>query len=130
MKESILTGRESCFACPIRCKRQVQVVGGIYATRPEYGGPEYETIASFGSLCCIDDLKAISKAHELCQAYGLDTISTGVAIAFAMECYENGILARKDTDGLEISFGSKASMLTMIERIARREGFGGILAEG
>ena len=130
MKETILTGRESCYACPIRCKRQVRIDEGNYRVQPEYGGPEYETIASFGSLCCIGDLKAISKAHELCQKYTLDTISTGTTVAFAMECYEKGIIDKDDTGGIEISFGNKDAMLAMIEKIARREGFGDVLAEG
>jgi aldehyde:ferredoxin oxidoreductase len=130
MKETILTGRESCYACPIRCKRQVRIEEGNFRVQPEYGGPEYETIGSFGSLCCIGDLKAISKAHELCQKYSLDTISTGTTIAFAMECYEKGLIDGKDTGGINLSFGNKEAMVTMIEKIARREGLGDILAEG
>ncbi|MEM3755347.1 MAG: aldehyde ferredoxin oxidoreductase N-terminal domain-containing protein, partial [Candidatus Bathyarchaeia archaeon] len=91
MNKTILIDREGCYACPIRCKR---VVKGKppYETDPDYGGPEYETIAAFGSLCYIDDINAIALANQMCNAYGLDTISTGCAIAFAMECYENNIL--------------------------------------
>jgi aldehyde:ferredoxin oxidoreductase len=129
MKETLLTGRKSCYACPIRCKREVKVEG-LCQVEPQYGGPEYETIASFGSLCGIGDIKTISKAHELCQKYTLDTISTGVTIAFVMECFERGIINKKDTDGIEISFGSKTALLTLIEKIAHRNGFGDVLAEG
>jgi len=129
MKETILIKTEGCYACPIRCKR---VVKGKppYETDPDYGGPEYETIAAFGSLCCIDDINAIALANQMCNAYGLDTISTGCVIAFAMECYENGILTKNDTNGLDLKFGNKEAMLKLIEMIAKREGIGDILAEG
>jgi aldehyde:ferredoxin oxidoreductase len=101
-----------------------------YSVDPAYGGPEYETLAALGSNCGIDDLKAIAKGNELCGAYSLDTISTGGVIAFAMECFENGLLRLKDTGGLELRFGNAAAMLKLIELIARREGIGGLLADG
>ncbi len=88
-KREIFTGAKGCYGCPIRCKREAKVEGK-YATDSRYGGPEYETLGSFGSGCGIDDLRAIAKANELCNRYSLDTISTGVTISFAMECYENG----------------------------------------
>ena len=88
MAETILKRREGCYACSIRCKRAVEVSSGEITVDPKYGGPEYETIASFGSLCQIDDLVLLAKAHELCNKYSIDTISTGCSIAFAMECYE------------------------------------------
>ncbi|MEM3406314.1 MAG: aldehyde ferredoxin oxidoreductase family protein [Candidatus Aenigmatarchaeota archaeon] len=129
MKETILIKTEGCYACPIRCKR---VVKGKepYVTDPDYGGPEYETIAAFGSLCYIDDINAIALANQMCNAYGLDTISTGCAIAFAMECYENGILTKDDVNGLDLKFGNKEAMLKLIEMIAKREEIGDLLAEG
>ncbi|MEM2260367.1 MAG: aldehyde ferredoxin oxidoreductase family protein, partial [Candidatus Methanomethylicaceae archaeon] len=129
MKETILIKTEGCYACPIRCKR---VVKGKepYVTDPDYGGPEYETVAAFGSLCYIDDLNAIALANQMCNAYGLDTISTGCVIAFAMECYENNILTKNDTNGLDLKFGNKEAMLKLIEMIAKREGIGDLLAEG
>ncbi|MGI5838222.1 MAG: aldehyde ferredoxin oxidoreductase family protein [bacterium] len=129
MRDTILVKRDNCFACPINCKRVVQVEEP-YQVDPVYGGPEYETLGSFGSSCGIDDLKAIAKANELCNANSLDTISTGVTIAFAMECFERGILTEKETDGLELRFGNAAAMLELVEKIANREGFGNILAEG
>ncbi|MFH1087925.1 MAG: aldehyde ferredoxin oxidoreductase family protein [Chloroflexota bacterium] len=129
MKQTILVGRKSCYYCPVGCKRKVSV-SQPYHVDAAYGGPEYETLAAFGSNCGIDDLAAIAKAHEICNAYGLDTISTGDVIAFAMECFENGILSRKDLDGLELRFGNAAAMVTLAERIARREGVGDLLAEG
>jgi len=129
MRDTILVKRENCFACPVNCKRVVQVEEP-YQVDPIYGGPEYETLGSFGSTCGVDDLKAIAKANELCNANSLDTISTGVTIAFAMECYERGILSQAETDGLELKFGNADAMLKLVEKIARREGFGDILAEG
>jgi aldehyde:ferredoxin oxidoreductase len=97
---------------------------------PYYGGPEYETLGAFGSDCGVSDLAAVCKANEICQRMGLDTISTGCTIAFAMECYENGIITKKDTNGLDIRFGNAEAMIRLIEMIARREGLGDTLAEG
>jgi aldehyde:ferredoxin oxidoreductase len=129
MAKTILVRRGTCYGCFIRCKREVQV-GEPYFVDPIYGGPEYETCAAFGSLCGCSDLKAISKANQICNAYGLDTISAGNLVAFAMECYENGILTKSDTDGLELRFGNTEAMLRMLEMIANREGLGDVLAEG
>jgi len=128
-KKGILIGMEGCYACPIRCKK-ICKVEEPYTVNPEYGGPEYETMAALGSCCGIDDGKAVCKAHELCQKYTLDTISTGVTIAFAMECYENGLLTKKDTEGIELKFGNANAMLKMIELIGERKGIGDLLAEG
>jgi aldehyde:ferredoxin oxidoreductase len=129
MAETILTGTDGCYACQIRCKREV-VAGEPYETAPEYGGPEYETITAFGPLCDIGDLGAISKANELCNAYGLDTISTGSSIAFAIECYQNGLLTRKGTDGLELRWGDAETVLRLVDMIAHRQGIGDMLGEG
>jgi len=129
MKESILVGRGSCYACPVRCKREVSV-SEPYQVDSVYGGPEYETLASFGSSCGIDDLAAIAKANELCNAHGLDTISAGAVVAFAMECFERGILSERDTGGLKLNFGNASAMVQVVDMIARREGIGDILAEG
>ena len=131
MSASILVKQETCFACAVRCKRVVQVKDSAHgAVDPLYGGPEYETLAAFGSLEGIDDLIALAKANELCAAYGYDTISLGNVIAFAMECFEHGILSTKDTDGVELKFGDARAMLGLIEKITRREGIGDVLAEG
>ena len=125
MAETILKSEEGCYACAVRCKRAVEIPSGPYATDSCYGGPEYETLASLGSLLCIDDLAAITKGNELCNRYTLDTISTGVAIAFAMECYEAGILTKTDTGGIDFRFGNPEAMLKGIEWIAfRRPGWG------
>jgi aldehyde:ferredoxin oxidoreductase len=130
LRDTIMTGREGCYACPVRCKRVVEVHEPGMDINPIYGGPEYETIGAFGSNCGIDDLKAVSKAHELCNAYSLDTISCGMAVSFAMECYEKGLLTKADTAGLDLSFGNAQSMLALVEMICRREGLGDLLAEG
>ncbi|HEY3315747.1 MAG TPA: aldehyde ferredoxin oxidoreductase family protein [Bacillota bacterium] len=132
LRDTLLIGRDSCYACATNCKRVVEVKEGQgpFAVDPHYGGPEYETLAALGSLCGVDDLVAVCKAAELCNAYVLDTISTGVVIAFAMECYERGILTAKDTGGLDLRFGNGAALVEMVERIAHRLGLGDLLAEG
>ncbi|QUL98188.1 MAG: aldehyde ferredoxin oxidoreductase family protein [Candidatus Fermentithermobacillus carboniphilus] len=129
LRDSLLLKRDTCYACPIRCKR---VVGfdEPYKVDPKYGGPEYETIGSFGSTCGVDDLKVISKANEICNAYGIDTISAGVTIAFAMECFENGLLSLEDTDGIELRFGNGEAVLKVLQKIVKREGIGDLLANG
>jgi len=130
MRDTILIGREGCYACPIRCKRVVEVNDEEYHVNPMYGGPEYETVASFGSNCGVDDLRAIAKAHEICNAYGLDTISTGMLVSFAMECYERGILSKEQCDGLDLSFGNGPAMVALTQMIADRRGLGDLLASG
>lgn len=129
MRETILQKEESCYMCAVRCKRVV-AVDGPYSVDPRYGGPEYETIASLGSLCMVDDLKAIAKGHELCNRMGMDTISVGAAIAFAMECCEEGILTDRDTGGRAVRFGDAGAMLWLIEEIGNRRGLGDLLAQG
>jgi aldehyde:ferredoxin oxidoreductase len=129
MAKTILVKRGTCYGCFIRCKREVQV-GDPYFVDPIYGGPEYETVAAFGSMCGISDLKAISKSNQLCNAYGMDTISTGSLISFAMECYEKGILTKEDTGGLDLRFGNVEAMMRMVEMIGKREGIGDTLANG
>ena len=127
-EKDFLTARRSCYACAVRCKREIAF--DERQTPSAYGGPEYEAIAAFGSNCCIGDLNAIVKANELCNLYTLDTISTGMTIAFAMECFEHGLINLEDTGGIDLSFGNAGAMLQIIEKIARREGIGNILAEG
>ena len=122
--------RESCYACPITCKPIVEVNSGKYSVDSTYGGPEYETLGALGSACDIKDIDAILKANEMCGRYGLDTISTGIVISFAMECMEKGIITVADTGGISINFGDADNLLTLIELIAKREGFGNLLAEG
>ena len=123
-------GMGGCFNCPIRCKKKIRIEDGPWDIDSDYGGAEYETLASFGSNLLIDDLKAICKANEICNSHGIDTISTGGAIAFAMECFENGILTPDDTDGLSLNFGNAEAMVEVVKKIALRQGIGDLLAEG
>ena len=128
--KTILKTTKGCFACPIRCKRVVEVDEPDLKVDPSYGGPEYETIVALGSVCGISDLKYIAKANELCNKYTMDTVSTGMTIAFAMQCYKEGILTKKETGGMELTFGNKEAVLKMIEKIAHREGLGDLLSQG
>jgi len=130
MSKTVLKKRDTCYACVVRCKRVVEITEGNYQVDPRYGGPEYETLATFGSFCGVDNLAAISKANEICNKYGMDTISCGATIAWAMDCYEQGLLTSQDTGGLELKFGNAAAVVTLTEQIANRDGFGDILAEG
>jgi len=123
-------GRATCYACNVRCKREVEVKEGKYSYDPIYGGPEYETLAAFGSYCGVDDMAVVVKCNELCNRYGLDTLSAGGTLAWAMECVENGVLTPEELDGLELKFGAAEAMLEMLIKIARREGAGDILALG
>ncbi|MFX1388556.1 MAG: aldehyde ferredoxin oxidoreductase family protein [Promethearchaeota archaeon] len=128
INETILTGRKPCFACPIACGRLAEIKEGKYKSSGE--GPEYESIGALGTMCGVDDLEAITMAHFLCNEYGLDVISAGGTIAFAMECYEKGILTKEDTDGLEFNFGNADLVVDLISKISKREGIGDMLAEG
>ncbi|HWI51322.1 MAG TPA: aldehyde ferredoxin oxidoreductase family protein [Symbiobacteriaceae bacterium] len=124
MAETILTDTDTCYSCAVKCKRVVEVAG---RAQPGYGGPEYETIATLGSYCGITDLEAIAEGNQICNMYGLDTISGGATIAFAMELAERGILSVEDP---ELRFGNAAAMLRLLKQIARREGIGRLLGEG
>jgi aldehyde:ferredoxin oxidoreductase len=123
-------GRDTCYACTVRCKRVVEITEGAYKVDPHYGGPEYETTSTFGNYCAIDDLAAICKANELCNKYGMDTISCGATISWAFEAFNAGKLTLDDTDGLDLTWGNAESMVKLTEKIAKREGFGDLLAEG
>jgi len=123
-------GMEGCFNCPVRCKKKVRIEAEPWQVDSTYGGPEYETLASFGSNLLIDDPKAVCKAHEICNRFGMDTISAGATIAFAMECFENGLLSPEEVDGLQLNFGNAEAMLELLEKIARRQGLGDLLANG
>jgi aldehyde:ferredoxin oxidoreductase len=123
------TKKHACTGCPIGCKGWFRIETKSYGV-VEGTKPEYETLAMFGSNCLIDDIEAIAKANDLCNRYGIDTIGVGVSIAFAMECYERGVITKDDTDGIELTWGNGAAMVSMVEKIARREGFGAVLADG
>jgi aldehyde:ferredoxin oxidoreductase len=124
-----LVKRFACADCPIGCGGIVRIEGGPYSL-PEGHKPEYETLASFGSLCLNDDVESIIKANDMCNRYGLDTLSAGHTIAFAIECYENNIIGRQETDGIELTWGNAPAIVAMLGKLGRREGFGDILADG
>lgn len=130
--EMFLKERDTCQACPIECKQvfEHEDENPYRKLDPAYGGPEYEAMAALGSNCGVTDNLAVAKANELCNANGLDAISTGCSLAFVMECFERGILTAKDTGGLELRWGNGEGVVRAVEMIARREGFGDVLAEG
>jgi aldehyde:ferredoxin oxidoreductase len=128
MAETILVNRGTCYACMVACKREVEVKE--LGVTPRFGGPEYESLAATGSLCGVGDLNALAKINQLLAQYVLDSISTGVAIAFAMECYEHGIITKADTGGVELVWGSAEAVEQMVHLIGRREGIGKLLGEG
>lgn len=130
MTATILKERDSCYACSVRCKRVVETEFEGQKVFPTYGGPEYETLATFGSYCGNRDLNSIALANQICNQYGMDTISCGATIAFAMECFENGLLNTSDTNGLELRFGNPQALVALVEMIGKREGLGDLLAEG
>lgn len=129
LTEKFLVRTSACHGCLVACKRVVSVKEGPYKVE-EGPGPEYETLASFGSMLMIDDLAGLIKINEACNRHGLDTISCGCTIAFAMDCFENGLIGSKDTGGIDLRWGNVDAVLGIVEKIARREGFGDVLAEG
>ena len=129
IKETVRIGMEGCYACSIRCKKVVKV-DEPYIVDSAYGGPEHETLGALGSDCGVDDTRILCKASERCNAYGIDTISTGSSIAFAIECYERGLLTKEDTGGLELKFDDAELVLKLVGMIARCEGFGQFIAQG
>ena len=128
MTETILAGRYFCESCVIGCGREVEIKEGPYTMKG--AGPEYEALGTLGGMCLVDSLEAIAYGAELCNRYGLDTISTGSAIAFAMELYEQGIIDKKDTGGLDLEWGSAEAMIEMVHQIGKGEGLGRLLGHG
>jgi aldehyde:ferredoxin oxidoreductase len=129
MAKTILTKRYFCDHCAIGCGRTVHVKEGKYKTI-EGGGPEYETCGQIGSNCLIDNIEAIALANELCNRFGVDTISTGAAVAFAMDAYERGIITREMAGGMEIKWGDPDVLIAMVKKIGNREDIGYLLGEG
>jgi aldehyde:ferredoxin oxidoreductase len=129
MAETILVGKYRCKTCIIACGREVRIEKGRYRG-VDGAGPEYETIGTLGGMCLIDNLEAIAYGSQLCNRYGMDTISTGSVIAFAMELFEKRIITKADTGGIEANFGNEEAMIELIKLIAERKGIGRILGEG
>ncbi len=131
MAETILKTRDTCYACVVRCKRVIEIEEGKYKFDPLYGGPEYETIGLFGASCGIGDMAIVAQAHQICDMHGVDSITCGATMAFAMECYEKGIITKEDTGGIDLRFGNGEAMLEVLQQIVTRSGkLGPILAEG
>lgn len=122
--------RTGCWHCPVACRGILREGPAIYRYPPGTRRPEYETTAAFGAMCANNNMDAIILANHICNSSGLDTISAGTAIAFAMECYENGILNRVDTDSIDLRWGNAAGMVLLLEKMANREGLGAVLADG
>ena len=128
MRDTILVNRGTCYACAVACKREVEVKE--LGVEPKYGGPEYESLAASGSLCGVSDLNKVALINQLLAQYVLDSISTGAVIAFAMECFEHGIITKEMTGGLDLTWGNADAVVEMVHRIGKREGIGDLLAEG
>jgi aldehyde:ferredoxin oxidoreductase len=126
MRQTIVITDKGCFACPSPCGKYSH--SKKHSLRVE--GPEYETIAMLGSNVAMADIEDVAKANYMCDELGIDTISAGNAIAFAIECYQRGIISKKETGGLELDWGDSGQVFTLIEKIANREGIGAVLAEG
>lgn len=130
MTETILSSRYHCANCPIGCGRVVQVSSGPYATPDKAAGPEYETMGSLGGNLMINDLEAVAKANDLCNRYGMDTISVGQVLGFAFEAFERGYLTETETGGLPLSWGDGEAVVKLIHLMGKREGFGEVLGLG
>ena len=127
--EKIQKKKYACTQCAIACGALLEIEdskGSKYITHR----PEYETIAAFGSNCLVDDLETVVMANEMCNRYGFDTISAGATIAFAMECFEKGLITDEDTGGISLKWGNKNAILPVLELMSKREGIGAILADG
>jgi len=129
LTEKYLTRNHACSFCPVACKRMVKVDNGRFKTE-EGPGPEYETCAAFGTLIMNDNLAGVIKANEWCNRYGMDTISCGATVAFAMEAFEKGLITKKDTDGIDLTWGNISGAIELLDKIAKKEGIGAVLSEG
>ncbi|NIS70604.1 MAG: aldehyde ferredoxin oxidoreductase, partial [Proteobacteria bacterium] len=119
-----------CWNCPMRCGGFMKAGKGKYDYPAGIHKPEYETVGAFGSMCLNTDIHSIIVANDICNRHGLDTISTGCTIAFAIECYENGLINKQDTEGIELTWGNHKGIVALAEKMAKREGFGDVLADG
>jgi aldehyde:ferredoxin oxidoreductase len=129
LREQFVVKPKSCYACPVHCSRISAIKEGRFKGL-EFEGPEFETICSLGSKLGHSDLEAILYLSKRLNDLGLDSISTGGVIAFSMECYEKGLMSREQSDGLDLRWGNTEAILSIVEKIARRQGVGNLLAEG
>ncbi len=123
-------GKFGCYACPVSCGAIIQQKEGRFAIKDQMHRPEYQTLAALGGMLMNDNLEAVIKANDICNRYGIDTMGVGGTIAMAMECYEKGLITKADTDGIELTWGNAEAIVAMVEKVAKREGFGEALADG
>lgn len=123
------TKRYGCYKCPVACGGQLRIEDGKYKV-DNAAKIEYETLGAFGSMCLNDDVEALIKMNHICNLSGLDTIATGAAVAFCMECFEKGLLKHDDLNGLELKWGNSEGAVILTEMIAAGEGIGKLLADG
>jgi aldehyde:ferredoxin oxidoreductase len=119
-----------CYRCPVGCDAVLKEGTGEYKFAAGSARPEYETLAMLGSNCANNNLESVIMANDICNRFGLDTISAGAVMAFAMECFEKGLITAADTGGIDMNWGNHQSMVKMLQKMAVREGFGDILADG
>jgi aldehyde:ferredoxin oxidoreductase len=122
--------RFGCYACPVSCGAIIRQQEGPFAIKDRMHRPEYQTLAALGGMLMNDNLEAVIKANDICNRYGIDTMGVGGTIAMAMECYEQGLIDKTVTDGIELTWGNAEAIVAMVEKVARREGFGAYLADG
>jgi aldehyde:ferredoxin oxidoreductase len=122
--------RKGCWHCPVACKADLKEGTGEYRYPAGTHRLEYETLGAFGANCLNHNVESINMVNHLCDSYGMDTISAGSTIAFAMECYEKGLITQKDTDGIDLTWGNHRAIVKLTEKMIHREGFGDILADG
>jgi aldehyde:ferredoxin oxidoreductase len=119
-----------CYACPITCGAIIKQSAGPFAIKDQMHRPEYQTLAALGGMLMNDNLEAVIKANDICNRYGIDTVGVGGTVAMVMECYEKGLIDKSDTDGIELDWGNAEAIVALVEKIAKREGFGALLADG
>jgi aldehyde:ferredoxin oxidoreductase len=119
-----------CYACPISCGAIIKQADGPFAIKDQMHRPEQQTLAALGGMLMNDNLESVIKANDICNRYGIDTMGVGGTIAMAMECFERGLIGLKDTDGIELTWGNAKAIVALVEKVAKREGFGALLADG
>ncbi|MCP4405025.1 MAG: aldehyde ferredoxin oxidoreductase family protein [bacterium] len=130
MQRDLGKNPETCYSCGVACKRHIEGTSGEFTVTAKYGGPEYESLGLLGPNLGVDNIVAIGQCNETCNALGLDTIAAGCTLSWAIECFERGLLTENDLDGITLKWNDPATYLTLLEKIAKREGVGNILAEG
>ncbi len=128
-EDKIKAGKKTCYGCTVGCKMQAEVKEGPFKFE-KGAGPEYETMGAFGSMCLNPSIESIGKANDICNRYGMDTITCGSTIAFAIECFENGLIGEKETEGIQLTWGNSEAIVAMAEKIGKQEGFGKTLSLG